>query len=63
MELTKYDYGRYVDVDGKEIPTACITEADSAGLALKEGNSYYAWWDLTIPGARGGTKLVGECGN
>lgn len=60
VELTKYDYGRYVDIDGKELPTACITEADAAGQALKEGNSYYAWWDLTIPGCEGVVRSLME---
>lgn len=50
VELTKYDYGRYVDIDGKEIPTQCITESDAEGNALRQGDSYYAWWDLTIDG-------------
>lgn len=49
VALTKYDYGRYVDVDGNEIPTWCIAETDN-GMALKEGESYYAWWDLTKDG-------------
>lgn len=49
VALTKYDYGRYVDVDGNEIPTWCISETEN-GAALKEGESYYAWWDLTRDG-------------
>lgn len=60
VELTKYDYGRYVDIDGKVLPTACITEADAAGQALKDGNSYYAWWDLTIPGCEGVVRSLME---
>lgn len=60
VELTKYDYGRYVDIDGKEIPTACIKEADPAGQALREGNSYYAWWDLTIAGCEGVVRSLTE---
>lgn len=46
VALTKYDYGRYVDVNGEEIPTWCISEADS-GNAYRTGDSYYAWWDLS----------------
>lgn len=53
VDLTRYDYGRYVDIDGKEIPTQCIREADAEGNALRSGDSYYAWWDLTIPGCEG----------
>ena len=50
VELTKYDYGRYVDVNGTEIPTWCIDEAGVDGSAYREGDSYYAWWDLTTEG-------------
>lgn len=50
MALTKYDYGRYVDATGSEIPTQCISEADAEGNAYKVGDNYYAWWDITIPG-------------
>lgn len=56
--LTKYDYGRYVDADGKEIPTQCIKESDPEGNAFRDGDSYYAWWDLTTPGCEG--AKVGE---
>lgn len=51
--LTKYDYGRYVDADGKELPTYCIKESGDDGNALRTGDSYYAWWDLTISGCEG----------
>lgn len=50
MALTKYDYGRYVDATGSEIPTQCISEADAEGNAYKVGDNFYAWWDITIPG-------------
>lgn len=39
VELTKYDYGRYVDIDGKEIPTQCIKESDDEGNALRQGTA------------------------
>ncbi len=48
--LTKYDYGRYVDVNGAEIPSWCVDESDADGNALKEGESYYGWWDLRRDG-------------
>lgn len=60
VELTKYDYGRYVDIDGKELPTACMIEADASGQALKDGNSYYAWWDLMVPGCEGVVRSLAE---
>ena len=50
VELTKYDYGRYVDANGTEIPTWCINEAGLDGSAYREGDSYYAWWDLSTEG-------------
>lgn len=59
--LTKYDYGRYVDADGKEIPTQCVKESDAEGNAFRDGDSYYAWWDLTTPGCEG--AKVGEFTN
>ncbi len=57
-DLTKYDYGRYVDVDGQEIPTRCIKESDENGNSYRLGNSYYAWWDLTIPGCEAGSRSL-----
>lgn len=63
VALTKYDYGRYVDADGTEIPTYCISETDAEGNAYKTGDSYYAWWNLTIEGCegsqRGGEQVEG----
>ncbi len=50
VALTKYDYGRFVDVNGKDIPTWCIVESDADGNAYKSGESYYAWWDLSQNG-------------
>lgn len=47
VALTKYDYGNYVDVNGAEIPTWCVSESDADGSAFKTGESYYAWWDLS----------------
>lgn len=63
VALTKYDYGRYVDAEGAQIPTHCIVETDNEGNAYRTGDSYYAWWDLTIEGCeasqRGGTTVEG----
>lgn len=52
VALTKYDYGRFVDANGTEIPTWCINEADENGNAYKDGESYYAWWDLNANGCK-----------
>lgn len=56
VALTTYDYGRYVDVNGTEIPTWCINEADGSGNPYKSGESYYAWWDLSTQGCGGIAK-------
>ena len=50
VALTKYDYGRYVDVNDTPIPTWCMNESDENGNAYRAGESYYAWWDLTREG-------------
>lgn len=60
VDLTKFDYGRYVDVDGKEIPTQCIVAADESGNAFREGDSYYAWWDLKIPGCEASERSLNQ---
>lgn len=54
--LTKYDYGSYVDADGNTIPTYCIKETDDEGTPYRTGDSYYAWWDLTIEGCEGSQR-------
>lgn len=50
VALTKYDYGRYVDAKGNEIPTWCIEEASSDGMPYRKGEDYYAWWNLNAEG-------------
>lgn len=60
VDLTKFDYGRYVDIDGKEIPTQCITETDESGNPFREGDSYYAWWDLKIPGCEASMRSLNQ---
>ena len=43
-ELTKYDYGRYVDEDGEEIPSRCMIEARKNGTTYIEADgSIYAY--------------------
>lgn len=57
--LTKYDYGRYYDADGNQLPTYCIEETDEEGNAYHEGENFYAWWNLTIAGCAG-SQLGGK---
>ncbi|MBR3414649.1 hypothetical protein IKG73_01345 [Candidatus Saccharibacteria bacterium] len=43
-ELTKYDYGRYVDANGEEIPARCMIEAKPDGATYIDDNgSIYAY--------------------
>lgn len=51
--LATYDYGQYMDAKGNDIPSWCIKESDGSGVAYKTGESYYAWWDLTLEGCAG----------
>ncbi len=50
VSLSKYDYGRFVDAMGNEIPTWCINEADANGDPYRDGENYYVWWDLSMKG-------------
>jgi hypothetical protein len=43
-KLMTFDYGRYVDSTGKEIPSRCIEEYNSAGRMYQENGSIYAIW-------------------
>ena len=43
-ELTKYDYGRYVDAEGTEIPSRCMVEAKKDGSTyVSQNGSIYAY--------------------
>ena len=42
--LMTFDYGRYVDSSGKEIPSRCIDEFNSANEMYEENGSIYAIW-------------------
>ena len=50
MSLMRYDYGRYVDEYGSEIPTACIRETDAKGNILMKDKKYYAIWTRGVAG-------------
>ncbi len=53
VALMKYDYGRFVDAKGNEIPSWCINEADGNGVPYRDGENYYAWWNLNLEGCKG----------
>ena len=42
--LMTFDYGRYVDSMGNEIPSRCIVEYDGNNVMLQEHGSIYAIW-------------------
>ena len=47
MEFMRYDYGRYVDVNGDEIPTYCIIENDVNGAIFNDNaRGIYAFWTI-----------------
>lgn len=42
--MMNFDYGRYVDSTGEEIPSRCIEEYNSEGEMYEENGSVYAIW-------------------
>ena len=42
--LMTFDYGRYVDSTGRNIPSRCIEEYDETGKMYQENGSIYAIW-------------------
>lgn len=58
VALTKYDYGTYVDANGTPLPTQCVKETDAAGNAYRDGNNFFAWWDLTIEDCEGVRRSI-----
>ena len=44
IDLMEFDYGRYVDSSGEEIPSRCIQEYDSNGKMFEEKGNIYAIW-------------------
>jgi hypothetical protein len=42
--MMTFDYGRYVDSTGLEIPSRCIEERNAAGVMYQENGNIYAIW-------------------
>lgn len=42
--MMTFDYGRYVDSTGLEIPSRCIEEYNNAGVMYQENGNIYAIW-------------------
>lgn len=61
IKLMKYDYGRYVDAEGNEIPAMCIFESDTSGVPYTDENgSIYAKW---ARGAKGCDPMLDKAGD
>ncbi|MBQ3470698.1 hypothetical protein IJH23_03285 [Candidatus Saccharibacteria bacterium] len=57
MQYMRYDYGRYVDKDGNEIPAYCIVESGLDGATFTEpGRGMYAFWTINIDGCNPSTS-------
>jgi len=51
IALMKYDYGRYVDKNGQQIPTMCIFETGTSGAPFRDTNgNIYAIWAKAVEG-------------
>ena len=48
--LMTFDYGRYVDAEGNDIPSRCIEEYDSNDSMYEENGSIYAIWTRGVKG-------------
>ena len=47
MKYLTFDYGRYIDKQGAEIPAYCIIDTGEDGAILKEGDDkYYGLWTI-----------------
>ena len=50
MQYMHYDYGRYVDKDGTEIPAYCIIETADDGSLLDDDGKLYGLWTIEAEG-------------
>ena len=47
MQYMRYDYGKYVDKEGAEIPAYCIIENGAdGGTLIDKDRGYYAYWTI-----------------
>ncbi len=44
-EVMTFDYGRFVDKNGNEIPTRCIEETDAEGNKYEDKDGLYVMWN------------------
>ena len=53
MQYLRYDYGKYVDKDGNEIPSYCMIEQGDDGAILNDGErGIYAYWTIKSNGCK-----------
>lgn len=50
MNYLSFDYGSYVDKNGEEIPSYCITERNLDGTFFTEDSRFYAYWNIDQDG-------------
>lgn len=51
MKYMRYDYGKYVDKEGNNIPSYCIIENGTDGATLKDSEKgYYGLWTIEAEG-------------
>ncbi|MBQ9019892.1 hypothetical protein IJ096_01025 [Candidatus Saccharibacteria bacterium] len=60
VSLSKFDYGRYVDEGGAEIPTNCIIEAKSDGSLYQKDGAFYAYWKKNKKGCHPSVEADAE---
>lgn len=54
MQYLRYDYGKYVDKDGNEIPSYCIIEQGEDGAIFNDSErGIYAYWTINSNGCKG----------
>lgn len=56
MPFMRYDFGKYVDADGNEIPDVCIVETDEAGNVFSENGKLYGKWASSVKGCSFGAE-------
>ena len=54
MKYMRYDYGRYVDKDGNQIPAYCMIETADDGSMLNDNGQLYAYWTIEAEGCNPG---------
>lgn len=59
MNYLSFDYGAYVDKNGEEIPSYCITEKNLDGTFFTEDGRFFAYWNIDQDGCNPSVETVG----